>query len=284
MIIVTGATGNVGQHVVNELAALGQTVRALSRKVPTNETRANVSWVAADFNDPVSLAKAMEGGSRLVLISPAHRDMQAHQTAIVDAAIQAGITKIAKLSGLGAGPEAPIRLPQKHYAIEQYIVDTEVDYSFVRPNLFMQVLLGSAQSIAGDGKIYAPAGDGAISFIDARDVALVLVEEVLNNGKAICEITGPQALSYQQAAKLLGDVINRPVQHVNVTPAQARESMLSMGMDEWLVEAFLELFDIYRAGHGSAVLSGAVKACIGTDATPLTRFFNDYRQAFLLAA
>jgi uncharacterized protein YbjT (DUF2867 family) len=284
MIVITGASGNVGQHVVNELAAQGHAVRALSRQPMRQESRPKVGWVAADLDDPKSLAAALQGADKLVLITPAHRRMVEHQMAVVEAAIKVGVKKIAKLSGLGAGPEAPIRLPQKHYAIEQAIAETGIDYSFVRPNLFMQVLLGSAQSISNDGAIYAPAGNGSISFIDARDVARVLAAEVQRDGRAIVEITGPQALSYADAAHTLAEVIGRPVQHINVTPEQARASMLGTGMDSWLVEAFLELFDIYRAGHGSAVLADNFKACTDISATSLQRFFSDYKQALSLAA
>jgi len=284
MIVITGATGNVGQHVVNELAAQGQAVRALTRQPRLEEGRPNVGWVSADFEDPKSLASAMQGADRLVLISPAHRRMAEHQMAVVEAALKAGIKKIAKLSGLGAGPDAPIRLPQKHHAIEQAIAESGIDYSFVRPNLFMQVLLGSVQSVQTDGAIYAPAGDGRISFIDARDVARVLAAEVQREGRSIVEITGPQALSYAEVARTLGDLIGRPVQHVNVTPEQARSSMLSMGMDSWLVEAFIELFEVYRAGHGATVLSDNVKACTDVAATSLIRFFSDHKGLFARAA
>jgi uncharacterized protein YbjT (DUF2867 family) len=284
MIVVTGATGNVGRHVVDELALQGQTVRALTRHAVPQEIRPNVTWVIADFEDDASLAVALKGAERVVLISPAHPRMQEHQEAVVNAAAQAGVRKLAKLSGLGAAPDAPIRLPKMHYAIEQCVVNSALTYSFVRPNLFMQVLLGSAQSVAGTQAIYAPAGTGKISFTDARDVARVLSKEVMSDANSICEITGPDALSYQDAARILGDTINKPVHHVDVTPAQARESMLVMGMDPWVVDAFLELFEIYRAGHGAAVLSEAVYACTGRAATPLTKFFAEHKDAFRQAA
>lgn len=284
MIVITGASGHVGQHVLHELAEQSQAVRAWTRKPIRNEKRPNVGWAAADFDDPRSLATAVQGADRLVLISPAHCRMEEHQLAVVEAAMRAGVKKIAKLSGLGAGPEASIRLPQKHYAVEQAIAETGIDYSFVRPNLFMQGLLGSARSINADGAIYAPAGHGAISFIDARDVARVLAAEVLRDGRAIVEITGPQALTYADAARTLGEVIGRPVQHVDVSPEQARASMLAKGMDPWLVDAFLELFEVYRAGHGSAVLADNVEACTGRAATSLAGFFHDHKRAFSLAA
>lgn len=288
MIVVTGASGNVGTHVVAQLAQAGHQVRALSRKPAGAAAQAlrHVEWVAADFEDSASLARALQGAERVVLISPAHPKMRQHQEAVLRAAVAAGVKRIAKLSGLGAGPQAPIRLPQEHYAIEQLIEKSGIAHSFVRPNLFMQVLLGSADSVARDGAIYAPAGDGAISFIDARDVAAVLVSEVLRNDapQAVREITGPAALSYAQAAEVIGSVLHKPVRFVNVEPAAAREGMLAAGMDPWLVEAFLELFAIYRAGHGAAVLSAAVEAATGRAAVPLAHFAADHQHVFQRAA
>ena len=285
MIVVTGASGNVGTHVVAQLVAAGHPVRALSRK-PAAQAARGVEWVDADFDRPESLVRALQGATRVVLISPAHPRMRQHQVAVVDAAVAAGVRRIAKLSGLGAGPQAPIRLPQAHYAIEQHIERSGLAHSFVRPNLFMQVLLGSADSIAGDGVIYAPAGEGAISFIDARDVAAVLVHEVLRDDVApsVREITGPEALSYAQAAETIGGVLHKPVRFVNVEPAAAREGMLCAGMDPWLAEAFLELFEIYRAGHGAAVLAATVESALGRPAATLARFVADHAHAFQRAA
>ena len=282
MIVVTGATGNVGQHVVDILSRQGKHVRALSRQKRHCQAGREVEWVQADFTDAHSLRHALEGAARLVLISPAHRDMQAHQEALVDAAVSAGVRRIVKLSGLGAGPGAPIRLPQLHFAIEQRISKTKIPHSFIRPNLFMQVLLGAAQSIAKDGAIYAPAGAGAISFIDARDVAACIVAEVLRDDhvNAICEVTGPEALTYSQVAELLSKAAGRPVRHVDVTPQQAREAMVGSGMDAWLADAFVELFDIYRAGHGATVLSAAVAAMTSRPATSLAKFAHDHAAQF----
>lgn len=284
MIVITGASGNVGQHVVNQLAALGLPLRALSRHPIRNEQRPNVHWVSADLDDGTSLAAALQGAERLVLITPAHRHMEAHQLAVIEAALQAGVRKIAKLSGLGAGPGAVMRLPQKHHAIEQAIIDTGLDHSFVRPNLFMQVLLGSAQSIQRDGALYAPAGDGRISFTDARDVARVLAAEVQRDGCHMVEISGPQAFSYAEAASVLGNILGRRIRHVDVTPEQARASMLTMGMDAWLIEAFLELFEVYRSGQGAAVLADNIRARTDVAATSLAQFFSDHLGLFAQAA
>jgi uncharacterized protein YbjT (DUF2867 family) len=117
-------------------------------------------------------------------------------------------------------------------------------------------------------------------------VAAVLVHEVLRDdaASAVREITGPEALSYAQAAETLGGVLRKPVRFVDVEPDAARAGMLSSGMDPWLAEAFVELFGIYRAGHGAAVLSAAVESALGRPAVPLARFAADHAHAFQRAA
>lgn len=282
MILLTGATGNVGREVVRRLAAKSLAVRALTRNPAAAEKLAGVEWVQGDFDDLDSLQRAMTGVDKVVLISPAHPDMAKHQSNVTQAARSAGVKRIVKLSGLGAGPDAPIRLPRLHYEIEREIIASGIDYAFVRPNLFMQVLLGSAASIGAEGAIYAPAGEGAISFTDVRDIADVIVCAVTSDShqNSVYEITGPAAFTYAQAAQVIGQAIGKPVRYVAVTPEMGRESMLSSGMDKWLVEAFLELFEIYRAGYGAAVLSSTVEQVAQHAANTLEAFAQDYKAFF----
>jgi len=282
MILVTGATGNSGLEVVRRLSAKNLAVRALTRNPGKAEKIAGVEWVKGNFDDVDSLQRAMAGVERVVLISPAHSDMAKHQSNVIQTARAAGISRIVKLSGLGAGPDAQIRLPRLHHQIEQEIIGSGIDYAFVRPNLFMQVLLGSAASIANDGAIYAPAGDSAISFTDVRDIADVMVCAVTSDShrNGAYEVTGPAAITYAQAAETIGKAIGKPVRYVAVTPEMARESMLSSGMDKWLTEAFLELFEIYRAGYGAVVLSSTVEQVTKHAANTLENFSKDYKPFF----
>lgn len=285
MILVTGATGNVGSTVIRMLSQAGVPVRAMTRDLANAPILPLVDWIAADFTDAPSLAKAVEGVEKLVLISPAHVDMVAHQVAVLDAAAAANVKHIVKLSGLGAGPDAPIRLPRSHYDIENQIIASGIDYTFIRPNLFMQVLLGSAGSIESDGAIYAPAGDGAISFTDVYDVASTIVSSLSDQYQknTILEITGPAALTYSEAADALATALGKPVKYVAVEPQTARDAMRSSGMDNWLVEAFLELFSIYRDGHGVSVLSDTIAKVTGRPANNFAEFARRNRAQFIAA-
>ncbi|MFD2273457.1 SDR family oxidoreductase [Undibacterium arcticum] len=240
MILVTGASGNVGTQVVRRLAERNIAVRAMTRNLPADGKVGTVEWVKGDFDDAASLARAMQGVEKVVLISPAHADMLEHQSAVIDAAKAAGIKHIVKLSGLGASPDAPIRLPRLHHEIERRIVASGIAHTFVRPNLFMQALLGSAETIRDDGAIYAPAGNGAISLTDVNDIASVIVAAISqagHEGKAY-DITGPEALTYAQMAETIGNALNAPVQYIDVSLEVARDSMRASGMGDWLVVAF----------------------------------------------
>jgi uncharacterized protein YbjT (DUF2867 family) len=275
MIVVTGATGNVGKEVVKQLLKSGEKFSALTRDVKSAKEKISnfVDFRFADFDDQLSLKSALEGVDKLVLITPAGESMEKNQLDIVRIANDLGVKKIVKLSGLGAGPDASIRLPKAHFKIEEEIIKLGINHTFVRPNLFMQVFTDAVQA---DGNIYAPAEDSKISLTDTHDIAEIIVSAVLDKtDEKVIEITGPEAVTYSEVAKKISEAKGKSVNFVSVTPLQAKESMLGMGMSEWLVNAFLELFDIYRSGHAAAVLDTPVKDILGRDATTVQSYVTD---------
>ena len=100
---------------------------------------------------------------------------------------------------------------------------------------------------------YAPAGDAKASFVDVRDIAAVAVQSLITNdskhkGKAY-DITGREALSYGQAAEILSEQLGKKVNYINVSDEDARKGMKDMGMDEWIINSIIELFEFAKAGH-----------------------------------
>jgi uncharacterized protein YbjT (DUF2867 family) len=287
MIFVTGATGNVGSPLLQRLAGLNLPLRALSRR-PAADLRgpSNVQWVQGDLDDPAALHASLQGVQTLVLISPAGPKQQQRECAVVDAALQPSLRRIVKLSVLGAGPQAPARLPQAHHAVEQHIAATGVPCTFVRPNLYYQTLLGSAPEVIDGGTLHAAAGDARISFTDARDVADVIAAAATDDSREgrIHEITGPQALGYAEIAAALARLAGRPVQHIDITAAQQHAALRDMGLDAWTTEAFVELFGVYRAGHGAAVLPDPIAKLTGHPARGLEQFLRDHAERFSPAA
>lgn len=277
MILVTGATGNVGSHVVDMLITESLPVRVTTRdkqNIPV-QWADNVDVSVIDFSKPESIQAALKNIESLILITPANEEMEQQQKDIVKLAKKNDVKRIIKLSGLGAGPDAEIRLPKAHYQIEEAIIASEIPYIFVRPNLFMQTLMGAYDSIVQDRTIYAPAGKGKISFIDAQDIAAVIVSALCTNefNRSI-EITGPDAVSYTDVASKLSHATGQPVEFVDVPESSAKESMLESGLGDWLSEAFLELFQVYRANLGSADLSHNVKAETGNSVNTIDQFIK----------
>lgn len=278
MILLTGATGNVGSRVAKLLTDKGiDYIGTTSKPEPSVH-----KMVQVDFNNPQTIDNAMKGINTVILITPAHKDMVTHQKNVIDSAIKHQVSRIIKLSGLGASPNAPIRLPKNHYEIEEYIKAQAIDYVFVRPNLFMQaVVYGSLDSINHNKKLYAPVANGKISVIDANDIAETIVNCVVDKDEINnidIEITGSQAISFAEMASQISAKLQQPVQFVAVSFTDAKNSMLAIGMDEWLVDAFIELYQICEQDMGSAVLVESFKDINHRMPTTFDSFLQDVKE------
>jgi uncharacterized protein YbjT (DUF2867 family) len=115
--------------------------------------------VGGDFNDAASIAGALEGIDRAFLLTPSSEGAEAQQTAFVELARSAGVRHIVKLSQLAAASASPVRFLRYHAAVEQVLRASGLAYTFLRPNLFMQGLLGFRASILAQGQFFAAAGD-----------------------------------------------------------------------------------------------------------------------------
>jgi uncharacterized protein YbjT (DUF2867 family) len=144
---------------------------------------------------------------------------------------------------------------------------------------FVSFYLGKNQS-----SIYLPAGDGKVSFVDVRDIAAVAVQALTNNkdglhsGKAYT-ITGPETISYGDAAGILSDYIDRKVSYVNISEDDARKVIINMGMSDWHTNIILELLMLTREGYLSST-SPDVEMVTGKKPISFSQFAKDYTSAF----
>jgi uncharacterized protein YbjT (DUF2867 family) len=155
-------------------------------------------------------------------------------------------------------------------------------WTILRPHVFMQNFLDIAPTIARDQKIRAASGEGKIPFIDARDIAAVAALTLTSAGHEGKKyvLTGPEALSYREVAKILGDAIGRRVDYVAESPEEARERLVRAGAPSWSIESMLALAAYQRAGGPTATVSPAVKELLGRPARSFSRFVRDYASAF----
>jgi uncharacterized protein YbjT (DUF2867 family) len=140
-------------------------------------------------------------------------------------------------------------------------------------------------SIKNNGAFYIPVGDAKVSVVDVRDIAAVAVKALTDNGgnsshiNKIYLISGPEALSYHKMAELLSNSIGKKISYVNVSEQEARAAMKEMGMDDWLTNTILELYNYFKKGYASQV-SSAVEEVTGKKPVSFSQFANDYVDAF----
>lgn len=242
-----------------------------------------VEIVEMDFEDQESLHAAFTHADKVFLITPFAKDQVHMAKTLVDEASKAGVKHIVKLSAMGADAEPGIQLGRWHREIEKYIEDSGIAYTFLRPSSFMQNFVNySADNIKSEGKIYMPTGDGQVGYIDVRDIAAVGVEALTGEGHEgqVYELTGPEAISHQDAAHIISEVTGKKVMYVDVPADDARQAMISQGSPEWMADAMLELYQVYKAGYSNQVFD-SVQAVTNRKPHTFRQFVQDYKECFV---
>ncbi|GAB3827919.1 SDR family oxidoreductase [Pontibacter rugosus] len=287
-ILVTGATGTVGREVIKQLSMLEGDeirVRAGVHSVITGENLKRLPGVEIsemDFENQESLHAAFTHADKLFMVAPFADDQVEMEKTLVDEAKRTGVKHIVKLSSMGADEEPGILLGLWHREIERYIEDSGISYTFLRPTSFMQNYIDyNAASIKQEGKFYQPLGNGKVSYIDARDIAAVGVETLLKEGHVgkIYELTGPEALSNNEVAALLSEVSGKQVAYIDTPEAEAREAMLAQGTPEWMADAMLELYGVYKSGSATKTTT-TVEDVTGQKPHTMRQFLEDHREDF----
>lgn len=283
-ILITGATGNVGTELTKLLAAQKVPFRAMVRAVKDTDLPADsevAETVIGDFNDAKTVADALQGIERAFLLTNSSEQAETQQSKFVDAAKRAGVKHIVKLSQWAADSDSPVRFLRYHHAVEQKIEDSGIAYTFLRPNLFMQGLLGFRDSIVKQGKFFGAIGDARISAVDVRDIAAVAAAALTRSGHEgkIYNITGAEALSHQEMAEKLSAILKRNINFVDVPPGAMREALLGFGFPEWQAEGLIEDYAHYSRGEASELASGVYDA-LGNQPRSFDDFARDYAPAF----
>ena len=280
-ILVTGATGNTGRPLVEALVRLGAPVRAMVRDQASRAKLPDGVQVAvADFEDPASLAAALDGAARAYLVTPSSEQAEAQQKRFADLAAAAGVRHLVVLSQLAAAEESPVRFLRYHAAVERHVRDLGIGYTFLRPNLFFQGLLALAKPIAAEGRFFAPIGDAPVSAVDVRDIADVAAAVLTQAGHegATYTLTGPAAVTHAEMAAVLGAALGRGITFTDVQPAAFAESLHGV-LPPWQAEGLLEDYAHYRRGE-AAMVSTAVAEVTGHPAIDFAQFARDYAPAF----
>jgi uncharacterized protein YbjT (DUF2867 family) len=283
MILVTGATGKTGRALVEQLASRGVPVRTLVRDLTSAGGLAapGVELVVGDLGRPETLAPALAGIRTAYLLSAADPDQVRMHGNFIEAAARAGVRHVVRQSVRGAAPRSPVKLARWHATSQQQLEESGMAWTHLQPVYNMQNFFRLAGSIQSTGAFFAPMKDAALSMVDARDVADVAAALLTGDGHEgkTYVVTGPEPLTFAEAARHLSSAVDRPVRYVDVTAEVAGSVLLSMGLPPWYVDDLLELYAFYSSGAGS-VVTDAVRRLAGHPGRSFAQFAGDYRTVF----
>jgi uncharacterized protein YbjT (DUF2867 family) len=260
-IVINTPTSNIGRALATRLLDAGENVTVLSReKKKVDElVRRGARVIEGSFEDPALLAKALEGAEALFWLTPppARPDYYAWATKCAKqaatAAKKAGARRAVVLSSAGAhtgpgtGPVGPGREMENDFEAALPAVVS------LRPGIFMENFLRSAETIAKTGQIFLPIPLGKrwplVATADIANKAACWLLDRSWSGHHRIGVHGPKDLSTDEAAAVISSVLGKPVKCVELTPDQARGAMHSMGMPEFVVDIIIEMYVAYIEGR-----------------------------------
>ena len=250
-LAVTGVTGALGGRVCALLAEQGVPARLLARdpaRVAPVEGGVPVRFTG--YADRDSCLAALHGIETLFMVSGSESaDRLDQHRAFVDAAAEAGVRHVVYTSFVGASPTCTFTLGRDHWATEEHLRASGMTTTFLRDNFYLDVL----PLFAGDeGVLRGPAGQGRVAAVAREDVArvaaVVLADPEAHAG-ATYDLTGPEAITLDEAATAIGEHQGRPVRFEEETIDQAYASRKAWEAPQWQYDAWVSTYTAIAAGE-----------------------------------
>ena len=244
MILVTGATGNVGKELVKQLVDKGVQVRVLLRDQKKAAALGDrVEVVIGDLNKPETLWAPMQGVEKLFLVTP-----DTGQVAnLLKVAKQAGVQHVVKLSTIEA--DRSLGPGKWHRQQEELIKSMGFEWTFLRPTMMMvNTIEWWGETIKSQNAVYFPGGKGKVSPVDPRDVASVartVLTEPGHEGQ-IYELTGPEAFTISEMVQILAKALDKPIRYTDVPVFAAAIGMLRFGLPFYVVMGLMQTLGALR--------------------------------------
>jgi uncharacterized protein YbjT (DUF2867 family) len=282
MILITGASGNVGKTVLQEVAKSGAKHRAMYRSAAeAAKAPAGTEAVIADFAKPETLNAALQNVESVYLVCSPIPELVQLESNMIDACVAAGVEHVVQNSALGAG-DYDKSFPSWHRKVEERLKGTRLSWTILRPNSFHQNVVGFfAPTIRTQGVFYNSMRDSKNSFLDVRDIAVVAARALAGGEHAgkIYELNGPEAIDYTKLARKISKAAGREVKYLDIPIDAQRKALLEQGMPEWLVAALLDLQQFYLSGEGGET-DGLLRRLLGRAPISMDEFLKENAAEF----
>lgn len=283
LILVTGATGHTGSGLVPALIAAGARVRALVRTREQADAlrQKGAEPVIADLGKPETLTAAVEGVDRIYMCLFNGPEQANHGRNLIAAARRAGRPHVVHHAASGSDRSRIIRHINE---VESELRASGLPWTILRPTFYLQNTMMAIPTVQSQGAIYFPMKQGRMAMTDVRDIVDVAAKLLLEGGHEgkTYTLTTPEAFTITEFAETLGKQLGKPVQYVDVPISAARESMVGMGMDPWIVDGYMELFEGFADNWGNKT-SRDTENLLGRPARSHRQFCADCGSAFAAA-
>lgn len=286
MILVLGVTGHTGSETARLLVSQGHEVCGVTRdpqQARSIPALGDVPLMAGDSSSPQSLRSLFDGASKLYLVPPTAPGWDAMQSGVVAAAAASGIQHIVKLSAMGAGPDEPSMSLRFHWQGEQEIAASGVAFTHLRANSFFQNSFFDTATIQSKGEFFSCVGEARFAKLDTRDIAEVAAKTLVEGGHAgrTYELTGSEALGYQDLADRLAAAVGSPVDYIDLDNAAYAAILTGSGVPDWLAQEFTNIYGrgFYRAG-GGARITDTVQRLLGRPPRSFAEFAEENSEVF----
>jgi uncharacterized protein YbjT (DUF2867 family) len=280
MILVTGATGQIGRLVVEHLVDMKVSVRAFVRNENAfkDVNYPSLEIATGTFENEASLERAMQGVKILFLVARDNPEQVAQHENVIKAAEKSGVKHIVKLSAFGADKGSPIALMRWHAETEERLRNSELDWTFLRPQLYMQNLLRFRTSVSENGSFSAPMGSEAYALIDIRDIAEAAAAVLNNADKHVSKIytlTGPAAVTYEEIAEHLSAILKKTINYRSISQKLFNATLLEEGTPSWRAYDLAYIADAYTDTKNELVTNDVDKL-LGRSARSIQVFLADH--------
>ncbi len=271
-IAVFGSTGNIGGLLTQKLAAAGYNVSGITRDKSKAISSGNISYIQYDYHKDEIPEELFTGTDRIFLASaPLDKFAPEFLNPVINRAKESGVKHIVFLSAMGANlaDEAPLNIIEKH------LKSSGLNYTILRPTFFMENFYPGflSETIKGAGKIFVAADEKKSAFISSNDIAVaafsVITSDKFFGGEY--DMTGPETLTYSEAAKILSDKSGKQIEYVPISEDDMKNAMLDNGAPESVVEYLAGLFASVRAGYADRLTDG-VETLTGRKPESLTEY------------
>ena len=261
-ILVTGATGNVGRLVVDELIERGADVRALTIDPERAALPAEAEVIVGSLARPSTLPVALKGVSA-VYLAPMARTVKR----FCELAREAGVSRVVALSGSSVGDEHEGSSGHEFGAVEAAVREAAFDWTFLRPGAFMNNTLGWAGTVRATGEVRSAYGDATLTPIYLGDIAAVAahVLTTLGHSGQTYVLSGPEGISQREQVAAIAAALGKPVAFRELTRAEHHAEWVGYGMPGEIVDWLLDGFEFF-AQHPD-VPTGVVEKLLGRPGT-----------------